>query len=64
MDHRMVHIATYDFAGTDLVTWTRKPCRTSGLVTHTHQLLSGLSRVAPHLRLALTQTGSRQIPAY
>lgn len=58
MNGPQVHIITYDFAGTDVATGARTPCRTSGLVTHTHQLLTGISRVAPRLRLALTHTGT------
>ena len=54
----MLHILTYDVAGTVVATGARKPCRTSGLVTHTHELLTGLSRVAPGLRLGLTHSGA------
>lgn len=64
MDCPMVHIITYDFAGADASTGARKPCRTSGLVTHTHQLLAGLSRIAPHVRLALTHTGTTRPHTY
>ena len=60
----MVHIITYDFAGTVLASGAAKPCRTSGLVTHTHQLLTGLSRIAPRLRLALTHTGAGGVDPY
>jgi glycosyltransferase involved in cell wall biosynthesis len=59
-----VHIITYDFGGTIEATRQPKPHRTSGLVTHTHQLLAGLSRAAPRLRLALTQTGATSTGAY
>jgi glycosyltransferase involved in cell wall biosynthesis len=35
-----------------------KPVRETGLVTHTHQLLHGLARRHPDVKLALTQTGA------
>jgi len=60
----MVHVLTYDFAGTNLATGAAKPCRTTGLVTHTHQLLVGWSRIVPNMRLALTHTGRTRLGGY
>jgi glycosyltransferase involved in cell wall biosynthesis len=59
-----VHIITYDIAGTVLATGQAKPCRTSGLVTHTHQLLAGLHCVAPTLRVAVSHTGAMSNQSY
>jgi len=43
--------------GTPLATGVAKKARETGLVTHTHQLLRGLARRYPGVRLAVTQTG-------
>lgn len=59
-----VHIITYDVAGIVLATGKPKTYRTSGLVTHTHQLVAGLRRTAPALRLAITHTGASSTQAY
>lgn len=53
-----LHICTYDLRGTVLRTGRPKRCRQTGLVTHTHQLLAGLGRAHPGLRVAVTQTGA------
>lgn len=52
-----LHICTYDVGGTVVRTGRPKRCRTTGLVTHTHQLLAGFAHAHPTLRLAITQTG-------
>jgi glycosyltransferase involved in cell wall biosynthesis len=52
-----LHICTYDLRGIVVRTGRPKRCRQTGLVTHTHQLLAGLARAHPSLRLAVTQTG-------
>lgn len=53
-----LHICTYDLRGTVVRTGQAKRCRQTGLVTHTHQLISGLGRAHPTLRLTVTQTGA------
>lgn len=53
-----LHIFTYDLCGNVVRTGRPKRCRQTGLVTHTHQLLAGLARAYPGLRLAVTQTGA------
>lgn len=52
-----LHICTYDLRGVLVRSGRPKPCRQTGLVTHTHQLLAGLARAHPSLRLSVTQTG-------
>jgi hypothetical protein len=59
-----LHICTYDLHGTVLHTGRLKRCRHTGLVAHTHQLLSGMARVHPNLRLAITQTGAEDNASY
>lgn len=59
-----LHICTYDVHGTVLQTGQPKQCRQTGLVTHTHQLLAGLARMYPTLRLAITQTGAADNAGY
>lgn len=53
-----LHICTYDVRGTIVRSGRPKRCRQTGLVTHTHQLLAGLARAHPGLRVAVTQTGA------
>ncbi len=55
-----LHICTYDVRGTLLATGAAKPVRETGLVTHTHQLLRGLTERHPGMRLAVTQTGAAE----
>ncbi|MGH3692537.1 MAG: glycosyltransferase family 4 protein [Pseudonocardiaceae bacterium] len=54
-----LHICTYDLRGTVLRTGELKRCRQTGVVTHTHQLLAGLARAYPSMRLAVTHTGAQ-----
>ncbi|GAA4010518.1 hypothetical protein GCM10022247_35910 [Allokutzneria multivorans] len=59
-----LHIITYDMRGTIVHTGQPKPCRQTGLVVHTHQLLAGLALRTPQARVAVTQTGGRRSNAY
>jgi glycosyltransferase involved in cell wall biosynthesis len=59
-----LHVITYDVQGTVLSTGRPKPSRQTGIVTQTHQLLSGFARRQPGTRLAVTQTGAKQGSAY
>ncbi|MFG1924389.1 glycosyltransferase family 4 protein [Cryptosporangium sp. NPDC048952] len=52
-----LHICTYDVRGTDPETGLVKPVRETGLVAHTHHLLSGLVRRFPDIRLDVTRSG-------
>ncbi|MGI8307025.1 glycosyltransferase family 4 protein [Saccharopolyspora hattusasensis] len=59
-----MHILTYDLRGTVISTGAPKPCRVTGLVTHTHMFLAGLARRYPNARVAVTQTGAKNTGAY
>ncbi|MEU1605986.1 glycosyltransferase family 4 protein [Micromonospora matsumotoense] len=59
---RSLHIATYDMRGTVVDSGLAKPCRQTGLVVHTHQLLGEMTRRYPSTRLAITQTGADTPP--
>lgn len=59
-----MHILTYDMHGTVVATGQRKPCRHTGLVAHTHHLLSALAARHPGTRWAITQTGATCPGAY
>lgn len=59
-----LHVCTYDMRGTIVQTGQPKPCRQTGLVVHTHQILAELTRRHPHTRLAITQTGSATTAPY
>jgi glycosyltransferase involved in cell wall biosynthesis len=54
----LLHILTYDVRGSYVHSGQVKPARTTGVVTHTHQVLGGLARAAPRTRLAITCTGN------
>ncbi|MBF6289986.1 glycosyltransferase family 4 protein [Nocardia cyriacigeorgica] len=59
-----MHILTYDMHGTVVATGQRKPCRHTGLVAHTHHLLSALAARHPGTRWAITQTGATRPGVY
>lgn len=59
-----MHILTYDMHGTIAATGEPKPVRHTGLVAHTHHLLTALAARYPATRWAITQTGATRPGAY
>jgi hypothetical protein len=59
-----LHILTYDMRGVVVATGQPKDARQTGIVAHTHHLLSGLATLTPRLRLGMTQTGAADTTAY
>ncbi|MFC7344527.1 glycosyltransferase family 4 protein [Saccharopolyspora griseoalba] len=59
-----LHVLTYDIRGHVPETGQERRARNTGIVTHTHQILAGLARNHPRLRLAVCHTGTEELTRY
>lgn len=59
-----IYIATYDICGYNQATGIEKPTRKTGIVTHTHQVIEGLSQLNPSMEITVSQTATPEERPY